>query len=109
MKCTSTTWDGASLIECGHESFDLTLPAMLSLDLSGEPEAHRIEVDGFQDDTAFSLTCKSCSAQVENTVETDKTITRLVIKLHKQLGAKLLFSTYTFEDGTTINPEDITA
>ncbi|MEV7902093.1 hypothetical protein [Streptomyces anulatus] len=109
MKCPSITWNGTGMTECGHESFDLTLPAMLSLDFSGEPDGHRIEVDGFQDDTAFSLTCKECGAQVENTVETDKAVTRLVIKLHKQLGAKLLFSSYTFEDGTTINPEDITA
>ncbi|MFD9815201.1 hypothetical protein [Streptomyces sp. NPDC059080] len=109
MKCTHIELSGATLTDCGNEDFDVSVRAMLSVDLSGEPEDHSVELDGLSRED-ISILCKKCGQVIEGCVEFDQALTALVLKLEKRLGATMQHSSpYGFEGGTETRPEEMTA
>ncbi|MFD4949550.1 hypothetical protein ACFWNT_45490 [Streptomyces sp. NPDC058409] len=101
-----TDLSGDTLSECGTAEFDLTVSAMLTVDLSGEEQDHTVDLDGLAHED-IDLVCKKCDNPLEGP-EIAKAVTLLILKLEKRLGAGLgPFSSYTFEDGTVIHPEQL--
>jgi len=106
MHCTNTDHSGDQTGECGNEDFDVTVSAMLTADLSGEDTDHTIELDGFSHEDV-TLVCKKCGNEMVGT-DAAKAATVLMLKLEKRFGATLgAFSSYEFEDGTVIEPEQL--
>lgn len=106
MHCTNFDHDGAEVGECGNEDFDVTVTAMLTADLSGDETDYTLDLDGFSHED-ITLTCKKCGAQVDDE-DAAKAATVLILKLEKRFGASMApFSSYTFEDGTVIHPEQL--
>jgi hypothetical protein len=105
MRCTHIDHSAATATECGNEDFDLATSAMASVDLSGEPGDHTISFDGLSYEDV-ELVCKKCRRTVPLDTELTKTVTVLLLRLEKQLGASLPpMSAYVFEDGSEIRPE----
>ena len=105
MHCTNIT----KACPCGSTSFDLATIVMLTLDVSADPKDATADFDGFhKDPNDIVLTCRDCG---ENAVVSDARHRATVIALirqEKRLGARLPdFSSYTFEDGTVIVPDEI--
>ncbi|MFE7114941.1 hypothetical protein ACFU99_05885 [Streptomyces sp. NPDC057654] len=103
MHCTHIDASGEVLTDCGNEDFDVMVTAMLTADLSGEPEDHTVDLDGFSHED-IELRCKKCG-EVLTGADADKAATVLVLKLEKRLGARLAasFTSYSFDDGTTVD------
>lgn len=73
---------------CGHQEFELSTRAMLSVDLSGAPSEHTIWLDGLDNDTT-SLTCKKCHRRAQPDKGTDNSVTDLLVALELKLGVAL--------------------
>ncbi|NIY68112.1 hypothetical protein [Streptomyces malaysiensis] len=106
MFCTHIDLSGNEPADCGNEDFDLTVSAMLTVDLSGTEEDRNIELDGLGHED-ITLICKKCGNPLDD-ADAVKTATVLILKLEKRFGVTLKpFSSYTFEDGTVVRPEQL--
>ncbi|MGW3153790.1 hypothetical protein [Streptomyces sp. NPDC001089] len=106
MHCTHFDHSGPQLGDCGNGDFDVHVTAMLTADLSGEESDHTLDLDGFSHED-IQVTCKKCGGTLGGAAAA-KAVTVLVLKLEKRHGASLgPFSSYTFEDGTTVDPDSL--
>lgn len=106
MHCTHTDLSGSTRSKCGTAEFALTVSAMLTVDLSGEEQDHTVDLDGLAHED-IDLVCKKCGNPLEGP-EFVKVVTLLILKLEKRLGAGMApFSSYTFNDGTVIHPDQL--
>ncbi|MGW3860399.1 hypothetical protein ACWEDZ_02800 [Streptomyces sp. NPDC005047] len=95
--------------ECESTEFDVAATAYMSLSTGDTPQQATGDLDGISPEDV-EITCKECGTEVETTTEFDIAALVAIVHVTKELKLPLpLLSSYTFEDGTVIDPVMVTA
>ncbi|WP_406362358.1 hypothetical protein [Streptomyces sp. NBC_01579] len=94
--------------DCESTEFDMAATAFMSLSTGDTPQEATGDLDGVSHEEV-EITCKDCGTQIETTTAFDIAALVAIVRVTKELKLPLpLLSSYTFEDGTVIDPDNIT-